>query len=70
MYRERECDRKKNLNPKRMGQIFTEQAAESGKPANIVEKMAQGRMTKWQVGLFPGPKLTDLCCNSRMSTLE
>src|SRR5262249_32105115 len=27
--------------------ILTEQAAESGKPANVVEKMVEGRIRKW-----------------------
>ena len=29
-------------------QIFVAQAAESGKPANIAEKMAEGRLGKWR----------------------
>lgn len=42
-------------------QIFTAQAAESGKPANIVEKMVEGRITKYfaEVTLLGQPFVKD-----------
>ena len=42
-------------------QIFTAQAAESGKPANIVEKMVEGRVTKYlaEVTLHGQPFVKD-----------
>jgi len=42
-------------------QIFTAQAAESGKPANIVEKMVEGRVTKYlaEVTLLGQPFVKD-----------
>lgn len=42
-------------------QIFTAQAAESGKPANIIEKMVEGRITKFlaEVTLLGQPFVKD-----------
>lgn len=42
-------------------QIFTAQAAESGKPANIIEKMVEGRITKYlaEVTLLGQPFVKD-----------
>lgn len=42
-------------------QIFTAQAAESGKPANIVEKMVEGRITKYlaEITLLGQPFVKD-----------
>lgn len=42
-------------------QIFTAQAAESGKPANIIEKMVEGRVTKYlaEVTLLGQPFVKD-----------
>lgn len=42
-------------------QIFAAQAAESGKPANIIEKMVEGRMTKYlaEVTLLGQPFVKD-----------
>lgn len=42
-------------------QIFTAQAAESGKPANIIEKMVEGRVTKFlaEVTLLGQPFVKD-----------
>jgi elongation factor Ts len=42
-------------------QIFSAQAAESGKPANIVEKMVEGRITKYlaEVTLLGQPFVKD-----------
>ena len=42
-------------------QIFTAQAAESGKPANIVEKMVEGRIAKYlaEVTLLGQPFVKD-----------
>lgn len=42
-------------------QIFTAQAAESGKPANIIEKMVEGRITKYlaEITLLGQPFVKD-----------
>jgi elongation factor Ts len=42
-------------------EIFTAQAAESGKPANIVEKMIEGKLAKWakEVCLYDQPFIRD-----------
>jgi len=42
-------------------QIFTAQAAESGKPANIIEKMVEGRVTKYlaEITLLGQPFVKD-----------
>ena len=58
------CVSKENVSTDvlaRERQIFTAQAAESGKPANIVEKMVEGRITKYlaEVTLLGQPFVKD-----------